>query len=140
MSNEFPFLHLQLKEFIGPKDADPNDIWWRAEDRTYAASDPWDEGNRGTVTYIELHPWLITKRTPKGVWAMETWEPERFILGKATKQICVPTQELALQDLVARKKVHVRMTEVRARNARYFLALATKALIEKTQKNKESNL
>ena len=106
-----------LRTHIEPQDTSPEDIWWRAENRTYASTDPYDEDVVGSVFQIELIPFLVTRRTPKGVWVKQRFSAQRFVLGNAVRQLCVPTKELALADLAARKKRHVQGCQARLRSA-----------------------
>lgn len=102
------------------------EIWWRAEDKRYANYDPWAEFEQpsGSHLKIELHPYAVERHTPKGVFLYH----HGFVLGTATKQFAVPTKELALQDLIARKKLHVLFSKARLAQAEEHLLAATRAL------------
>lgn len=114
--------------FDKPNVRDSDDIWWRAEDKRYADYDPWAEFEQPNSSHlrVELIPYRITKRTAKGVWL----EGQRFVLGSAGKQFAVPTKELAVRDLIARKKRHVQGCEARLRRAEEHLAAAERVLAE----------
>lgn len=112
-----------------PEGVAPEDIWWRAEDRTYGPFDEWGDCV-GSYDEIHLIPHLVERRTPKGVWVRRHFGGPVFVLGTAAKQEAVPTKELALADLVARKKRHADFAEARAANVRRLLAIAERALEE----------
>lgn len=102
------------------------EYWWRAEDRRYANYDPWAEFEQpsGSHLVIELYSYEVVRHTPKGV---VLW-PHGFVLGTATKQFAVPTKELALLDLIARKKRHVAGCQVRLAQAEEHLRGAEREL------------
>lgn len=60
---------------------------------------------------------------------------QQFVLGTAIRQVCVPTKEIALQDLVCRKEKHHRMTLMRADEARNCLLLAQQARNQESLKS-----
>ncbi len=102
----------------GKRPPEGSDVWWRAEDRRYANYDPWAEFEQpsGSHLQLELRAYVVDSYTPKGVWLRNIFGGRTFVLGTATKQHAVPTRELAIRDLIARKKRHV--DECRARLAR----------------------
>lgn len=100
--------------------------WWRAEDRRYANYDPWAEFEQpsGSHLVVELRPFPVLRHTAKGVWLDCGFGRKRFVLGEATKQFAVPTRELALADLVARKERHVAGARARLAQAQEHLDAA----------------
>ena len=116
-----------LRTHPGPDDSD---LWWRADDRRCANYDPWAEFEQpsGSHLQVELRPYRLVRATPRGVWLADFFGQEHFVLGTVTRQLAVPTKELALQDLVERKKRHVWGAETRAAQARAHLAAASHAL------------
>ena len=113
-------------------DAPPEsfDVWWRADDKRYANYDPWAEFEQmsGSHLSIELTPYIVVKYTPKGVRLQDFMGGQYLVLGKSIRQQAVPTKELALRDLVFRKEKHVRMSELRAEEARQHLKAAERCL------------
>ena len=110
----------------GPKPPEGSDVWWRADDRRYAAYDPWAEFEQpsGSHLQLELTPYVADHYTPKGVW-LRCWLGSRhFVLGKAIKQLAVPTKALAIRDLIARKKSHVAGAAARLAQAEEHLHAA----------------
>lgn len=98
------------------------DSWWRAQDRCYAHYDPFEEIEQtGNVIKIEYTEYRVVKETPKGVWLNHMYafhdDKKFFVRGKARRQTAVPTKELALNDLLARKKKHVYYSELRTKSA-----------------------
>lgn len=103
--------------------------WWRAEDRRYADWDPWaDEQPNSSHLQIELRCYPVVRHTRKGVWLDTGFGGEVFVLGTARKQFAVPTQELAVADLIARKKMHVAGCAGRLQMAELHLAAAEATL------------
>jgi hypothetical protein len=102
------------------------ELWWRAEDNRYANYDEWAEFDQpsGSHLKIEFRSYKVIKHTPKGVWLQMYWNHAFFVLGTARKQHAVPTKELALKDLIARKKVYVSRCEQRLARAREHLTAA----------------
>ena len=102
------------------------EVWWRAEDKRYANWDPWAEFEQpsGSHLKIELTPVNVLRHTPKGV----ILEDHGFQRGNAIRQHAVPTKELALMDLVARKKRHVQGAAYRLTEAKEHLEGAERAL------------
>jgi hypothetical protein len=114
----------------GPKIPEGKEVWWRADDKRYANYDPWAEFDQPTGSHLmlELTPYVVVRHTPKGVWLRSYFGGETFVLGTATKQQAVPTVELAIRDLVARKKRHVAGAAARLRRAEQHLDAAEKWL------------
>ena len=114
----------------GPLPPEGADVWWRADDRRYANYDPLAEFEQpsGSHLVIELTPFELVRHTPKGVWVRGWFGQESFVLGKAIRQLCVPTKELALRDLIARKEKHAKMAQIRADIAKSHLEAAHRAL------------
>jgi hypothetical protein len=104
------------------QEKDDVELWWRAEDKRYANYDPWAEFDQpsGSHLVIELHRYEVERHTPKGVIIAH----HGFVRGKARKQFAVPTQELALQDLIIRKKYHVDGCKARLARAEEHLRAA----------------
>ena len=100
------------------------EVWWRAEDKRCAIFDEWDEGLTGSTLHIQLRPHNVTRHTPKGVF-LDTGD---FVRGKANKQFAVPTRELALLDLMARKRVQISFCQHRLNRAKEHLEGAERAL------------
>jgi hypothetical protein len=114
-----------------PGDVSAEDIWWRADDKRYAYYDPFDEFCAGWLHLaIELTPYVVTKVTPKGVKLRAGFGREFFVLGSAVRQQAVPTKELALADLAARKRRHVGFAELRLKHAKQCLAATEHALAQ----------
>lgn len=113
----------------------PVDIWWRAVDKQYADYDPWAEWEQPTTSHTRITFWPVTiiSTTPKGVFCYDGLSGERrFILGTALKQYAVPTKELALRDLIARKQRQASIYEARAKTARNTIRMAA-GMLEKEQ-------
>ena len=106
------------------------EIWWRADIRTYADYDPWAEFEQpsGPHDVIELRPYEVVRHTPKGVVVRSFLSGEIRVRGNAKRQECVPTKELALQDLVARMDLHATMAQKRADRALRKFKAAVRAL------------
>jgi len=118
----------------GPLPSFECEIWWRADINTYANYDPFAEFEQlsGSHFAIELTPFEVIRHTPCGVWVRSFMGSETFVLGYAIRQLCVPTKQLALQDLVARKQKHASMAALRAENAALMLSAAKGALRKET--------
>ena len=112
----------------GPKIPEGAEVWWRADDKRYANYDPWAEFEQpsGSHLVLELTPYVVVRHTPKGVWLQSYFGC--FVLGTATKQQAVPTVELAIRDLIARKTKHVAFARARLRKAEAHLEAAEKWL------------
>ena len=102
------------------------EVWWRAEDKRYADYDPWAEFEQPSSSHlkIELYPHEVARHTPKGVF-LDTGD---FVRGKANKQFAVPTKELALADLIARKRSQISFCQHRLNRAKEHLEGAERAL------------
>jgi hypothetical protein len=101
-----------------------DDVWWRCEVRRHAHWDYDYEHVTGYSCAVHWAQYHVVRATPKGVWVRQVGGyggGEQFVLGKAIRQLCVPTRELAQQDEIARRKRH------RA-GASHRLALAEKML------------
>lgn len=110
-------MYVPVKE-IGPMPQFECEVWWRADIKTYANFDLWSDGDyTGSHDVIELTPYEVLYHTPKGVCVRSFMGPKCFVRGSAIKQVCVPTKKLALQDLVARKRLHAEMAQKRADKA-----------------------
>lgn len=100
------------------------EIWWRADDKRYAVFDEWGEDLTGSTLQIVLTPVKVLRHTPKGV----ILEDHGFQRGEALRQHAVPTKELALQDLIARKRVQISFCQHRLNRAKEHLEGAERAL------------
>jgi hypothetical protein len=118
----------------GPALPEGADVWWRADDKRYANYDPWVEYEQpsGSHLVLELTPYVLVRHTPKGVWLRSYFGTEIFVLGTATRQQAVPTMELAIRDLVARKQRHVQGCQARLQRAQAHLEAAEKWLEKET--------
>lgn len=107
-------------EIMGPPPPEGSDVWWRLEDRRYATPSQsnlvYQHGPPSTLR-IMLVPFVMVRSTPKGVWVQDWLGHEYFVLGTAARQRAVPTVELAIRDLIARRSKEARMHETRARYA-----------------------
>lgn len=106
------------------------DVWWRAEDRRYANYDPWAEFEQPSGSHLQLSltPYVVDSYTPKGVRLRGILGNRTFVLGTAVKQFAVPTRELAIRDLIARKQRHVDGCKARLARAEEHLEAAEKWL------------
>ena len=121
------FSHFRFEVFgLAANGHHPDDVWWRAEDRRYANYDPWAEFEQpsGSHLVIRLTPYVVERATPKGVFLKHYG----FVRGNATKQWAVPTQELALRDLIARKRVQVSFCQHRLDRAIEHMEASEQAL------------
>lgn len=114
----------------GPKLPAGKDVWWRADDKRYANYDPWAEFEQpsGSHLVLELTPYVVRRHTPKGVWLGTYYGADVFVRGKAIRQQAVPTVELAIRDLVARKARHVAGCQARLQQAEQHLRAAERWL------------
>lgn len=119
----------------------PNEVWYRADDKRYANYDPWAEFEQpsGSHLTLSLTPFLVEKHTPKGVWLQPHFGGSFFVLGEAIKQQAVPTKLLAIRDLIARKKRHVEMCQARLNRAQEHLDAAEKWLQVETEYEEQLN-
>lgn len=92
------------------------EYWWRCEVRHYSIADEWGD-HAYTSREVKFAPYLVIRHTPKGVWVKEFLGGERFILGTAKLQHAVPTKELAITDMIARKERHIDGCEARLASA-----------------------
>jgi len=77
---------------------------WRAEGYYY------EDGKCS----IEMWPYRVVKRTPKGVWIVSDtylYGKEKFVLLSGRKRYAYPRQEEALESLLMRKKRQVKIIE-----------------------------
>jgi len=122
----------QIRESVPP--TDDGEYWWRAEDVRYANYDPFEEYEQsGSHLVIRIRCVEVVKHTPKGVMVRDLHTGDkRFILGTSVKQYAVPTKELAIRDLVERKKVHVAAARARLTRAKEHLSAAQALLTPPT--------
>lgn len=118
-------LYLQHRT-VSPMPPEGSDVWWRAEDRRYANYDPWAEYEQpaGSHLVLELIPFIVERYTPKGVRLRGFLGNRVFVRGDAIRQHAVPTKELAIRDLVMRKRRHVAGAKVRLARAQEHLNAA----------------
>ena len=96
-----------------------------------------DEQPNSSHLVIELRSYEVVRSTPKGVWLNSGFGKPVFVLGTSYKQFAVPTQELALADLVKRKGVHVSACKARLFRAEEHKA-AAEASMTRLAKTKSS--
>jgi hypothetical protein len=127
-------LSTKYQSYVHISDGKPppegSDVWWRAEDLRYANYDPWAEFEQPSGSHLQLTmtPYIVDSYTPRGVWLRGILGDRTFVLGTATKQHAVPTRELAIRDLIARKKRHVDGCKARLARAEEHLDAAQKWL------------
>lgn len=105
-----------------PKGSDPEDFWWRADFRNYCSVDEYGDVV-GRYSQLEVYPLRVEKVTPKGV----VLQLFGFVKGTAKKQKATPTPETAIRDLMARKRLHAHMADLRAQRAKRELETVQKA-------------
>ena len=130
-TRDHPYVHISE----GKRPPEGADVWWRAEDRRYANYDPWAEFEQPSGSHLQLTmiAYVVDSYTPKGVWLRDILGGRTFVLGTALKQFAVPTRELAIRDLIARKKVHVACCRARLAGAEEHLEAAEKWLAQETR-------
>ena len=83
---------------------------------------------------IEFHEFRVIRRTKKGAWITRgLYDKERFVLDDATKRFAYPTKDQALESLIARKTLHIKILESNHPVARIALELARRLKIEPTK-------
>lgn len=92
------------------------DFWWRCDIRRYVVYDEYDDFSC-SYSQIVWTPYIFVRATAKGVFVKGYFGGEHFILGKAKRQLAVPTKALALQDCIARKDRHVAGCRARLKRA-----------------------
>lgn len=125
-------MYVPRPKVLGPEPPPGSDVWWRADEKWYANYDPWAEFEQpsGSHMVLELRRFIVVKYTPKGVW-LQDWLGEKFFqLGNAIRQKAVPTQALALRDLVKRKERHLQIMTARTEAVRHALLAAESAYEE----------
>lgn len=124
----------------GPKMVPDYEYWFRADDRRYANYDPFAEFEQPSGYHIDIKisPYLVTRHTPKGVFVRSWIGPEQFVLGNSIKQLCVPTIQLALYDLMKRKEKHFTMCRYRMDTAEEIFDRVTKMYINEVKENEYS--
>lgn len=134
--------HVPIRQ-AGPKLPEGVEIWWRADDKRYANYDPFAEFEQpsGSHLVLELTPYIVVRHTPKGVWLRSYFGGEVFVRGSALRQRAVPTKELAIRDLIARRKRHVKGCQARLHRAEAHLEAAEKWLEKETgDRNNETDI
>ncbi len=107
----------------------PSSIWYRYEDRRYAAMlDEYERPSGSGRTEIEEQVFEVVRRTPKGVWLVQVWRcgrssTERFVRLSARKRFAHPTRKAAMASFLARKRAQVNILERQLENARLALGL-----------------
>jgi len=101
------------------------DIWYRYEDKTYAAPlDEFDKPIGSPRLEVLLRSYQVMKHTTHGVWLSESgitfW---RFVLHNARKRFACPTIEEAKTSFIARKTKQARIYRARAQRAEEALAI-----------------
>lgn len=119
----------------GKRPPEGADVWWRADDRRYANYDPWAEFEQPSGSHLQMHmtAYVVDSYTPRGVWLRDIFGGRTFVLGVAVKQFAVPTRELAIRDLVARKQRHADGCRGRLRRAEEHLEAAEAWLEQETK-------
>lgn len=117
-------------KFTGATPPEGSDVWYRANDKRYANYDPFAEFDQPTGSHlrIEITRYTVERYMPKSVLLRDMFGNNVRVLGNAVRQHAVPTIELALLDLKARKETHVRMSQLRADRAREHLDATVKCL------------
>ena len=120
---------------VGKVPPEGSDVWWAAEAKQYANYNEFAEFEQpsGHQTHILLTPYILIRHTPKGAYIQGMFGEEHFILGKAVRQFAVPTKELALRDLIARKRRYISILESRIREAEECRDMAEKAIISEAK-------
>lgn len=109
------------------------EIWYRYEQREYAAA-PFDECGRwpGT-TRVVLLEFFVVRHTAKGAWVARkdafgnlSYDGERFVLTTAHKRYAWPTKAEAMTSFVARKRRQIAIYEARIIRAKLALDIASR--------------
>lgn len=103
----------------------PDEIWYRFEDKLYAApvNEDGDMGGPPRVD-VTLFKYRVVKHTPKGVWLSLYFDDRLFVLKSATRRFACPTLHEALVSFMARKKKQARILRRRAAYADEAVAIA----------------
>lgn len=102
-----------------------HDVWYRAEIRHYSIADEWGDHSY-TSTEVHWSTYSVIRTTPKGVIVWD-YGSERFIRGNGTKQLALPTKELALEDCIKRKERHIKGCLARLRQAEEDMTVLKRA-------------
>ena len=101
------------------------DTFYRYEDVKYAPPlDEFDNPCGDGELKVELRHFLVSKRTPKGVWLVPVYgkyvcgDSPRFMLNDSHKRFACPTVEQARESFIARKRKQARIYQSRADRAR----------------------
>ena len=95
------------------------DVLWRAEARRYSYIVDAERELYGTTRpKLELHWYMVKKRTPCGAWV-----DSRFVNLNCTKRYAVPTEAEALESFKARKKRQIKILSSRLSEAEEELQL-----------------
>jgi hypothetical protein len=125
---------------------DTNQYYYRYDGISYAPpADEYGDPGRGPGSQsLHLQKYKVLKHTPKGVWLQigtyfdeDAWEKtreqvlkekKRFVLHSARKRFACPTEELALESFIERKKRQASIYRARAYEADGFIDLANRKL------------
>lgn len=82
-----------------PDELFERELWFRAR----VSISPWSPLDPS----VEFDCFRVVRHTPKGVWLQSDGREEFFVLGRARRQYALPTVDLAIEDLIERKKRNV---------------------------------
>ena len=82
-----------------PDELFERELWFRAR----VSCSPWSI----TPSKIEFDCFKVVRHTPKGVWLQSEGCDEFFVLGRARRQYALPAVDLAIEDLIDRKRRNV---------------------------------
>ena len=95
------------------------DVLWRADARRYSYIVDAERELYGTTRpKLELHWYMVKKRTPCGAWI-----DSRFVNLNRTKRYAVPTEAEALESFKARKESQIRILSSKLAKAKEDIEL-----------------
>lgn len=101
--------------------------WHRVTMQCYAS--PVDEFDRpcgnGTIALIKSQ-FPVVKETPKGVWLDIGFGEKKFVLKESKRQWASPSEEIAMEKFVRRKRRHVSILKTQICDIERALALTGK--------------
>lgn len=98
------------------------DTWYRFQDYYYSTTIDPEREIYGSRQLFEMRTMTVSALTPKGVWlGYFAGSKSKFILLSARRKSYHPTQALALESFIARKKAQVRIYKTRLLDARAAL-------------------
>lgn len=105
---------------------------YRYRERAYSAGvDQFGDPLPGYYLKLELEEYVITRRTPKGIWINLDFYKlgypgtnVKFVLLTARKKFAALTPEEALNDFVCRKKRQIKILKARLEQAERALRMA----------------